>query len=108
MTITIKIKDGQTFEADESLTLLESLLHAGEFIDNPCNGKGKCGKCKVRVLEGECTDLTDEEKRLLKKEEIEDGVRLSCVVFPKGDVTVELMQKVLEHKVLTTGKIPEF
>lgn len=108
MTITIKISNGQAFEAEESKTLLESLLHAGEFIDNPCNGKGKCGKCKVRVLEGECTPLTDEEKRLLKQDEIDSGVRLSCVVFPKGDVTVELMQKVLEHKVLTTGKIPDF
>ena len=88
--------------------MLENLLSVGEFVDNPCNGKGKCGKCKVRVLSGECSPLTEEEKKILSTEEIDSGVRLSCLANPVSDCEVELMQKVLEHKVLTTGAMPEF
>ena len=29
--------------------LLDTLLEEGFFVDNPCNGKGICGKCKVKV-----------------------------------------------------------
>ena len=95
-------------EANEEKTLLEILLHAGEFVDNPCNGMGTCGKCKVKILEGETSPLTPEEQKRLKPEEIEDGVRLSCMTFAKSDLTVQLLQKQLQHKVLTTGKMPEF
>ena len=108
MPIQIQIEGGQSFEAEESKTLLESLLSAGEFVDNPCNGKGKCGKCKIKVRGGDCTPLTDEEKQILTDSEIEEGVRLSCLVHPSSDLSVELMQKVLDHKVLTTGSMPEF
>ena len=108
MTVKVEIVGSKVVEAEESQTLLEILLDAGEFVDNPCNGMGVCGKCKVRVLEGETTALACEERNRLKPEEIEDGVRLSCLTQPKSDVKVELMQKKLEHKVLTTGKMPEF
>ena len=30
-------------------TLLETVTKAGEFLDAPCGGKGKCGKCLVRL-----------------------------------------------------------
>ena len=35
-------------------TLLERIGASGEFLDSPCGGKGKCGKCLVRLSpEGE-------------------------------------------------------
>lgn len=108
MTVKIDINGKNSVEADESQTLLEILLGAGEFVDNPCNGMGTCGKCKVKVLAGETSSLTPEEEKRLKPEEIEAGVRLSCLTYPKSDLKIELMQKKLEHKVLTTGKMPEF
>ena len=108
MAVKIEIEGSKVVEAEESQTLLEILLQAGEFVDNPCNGMGTCGKCKVKILKGECTPLTLEEKGRLKPEEIEDRVRLSCMTNPKSDLSVQLMQKKLEHKVLTTGKMPEF
>ena len=35
----------------EGKTLLEALTSEGIFLDAPCGGRGKCGKCSVRVLE---------------------------------------------------------
>lgn len=88
--------------------LLEYLLAQGAFVDNPCSGKGLCGKCKVKVVSGEVSKMTSTEKTLLKPEEIEEGIRLSCLTEIKGQLEVELLQKERKHKVLTKGYLPEF
>lgn len=88
--------------------LLEILLENEIFVDNPCNGKGLCGKCKVRLLEGNLTAISETEEKFLKMEEINSGVRLSCLVVPKEDITIELLQKERKHEVLTTGYMPDF
>lgn len=91
-----------------SKNLLEILLENEIFVDNPCNGKGLCGKCKIRLLEGNLPAISETEEELLKTEEINSGVRLSCLVVPKEDITIELLQKERKHEVLTTGYLPKF
>lgn len=99
---------GKVYEYEAGGTLLEILLAQKIFVDNPCNGKGVCGKCRVRILDTVLPDPTETEKKLLKQEELDSGVRLSCLVKPKSDLTVELMQKERKHEVLTSGYVPEF
>ena len=89
-------------------TLLEILLREGFFIDNPCNGKGTCGKCRVKILEGNIEEPTVTEKKLISKNELKNGIRLSCLVKPDADISVELFQKEGVHKVLTAGYTPKF
>jgi len=89
-------------------TLLEILLREGFFIDNPCNGKGTCGKCRVKILEGDIEEPTVTEKKLISKNELKNGIRLSCLVKPDADISVELFQKEGAHKVLTAGYTPKF
>lgn len=108
-SVTIK-KTGTIITCDRGDNLLRVLLDAGFFVDNPCNGTGVCGKCKVRVR-GEITAVSpigETEKRLLKPEEIEDGIRLSCMTGVYGDIVVETLQKERKHRVLTGGHMPEF
>ncbi len=105
----IKIGDtGRDIECQEGTNLLEALVGAGVFVDNPCNGKGICGKCKIRVLSGGVSEMTASEERLLKPEEIESGIRLSCMAEVYGTVEVELLQKERKHEVLTKGYLTEF
>ena len=92
----------------QNKNLLELLLDQKHFVDNPCNGKGLCGKCKVKIISGEVNSLTSTEERLLTSEEIESGIRLSCLVVPQEDLKVELLKKELNHKVLTSGYVPKF
>ncbi len=106
-TITNK-KTGQEISYEPGATLLQILLDAGIFVDNPCNGKGVCGKCKVRIVCGEIGELTETEKRILKQDEMDTGIRLSCLVNPTCDLEVELLQKERKHKVLTSGYMPDF
>lgn len=99
---------GKVYEYEVGGTLLEILLAQKIFVDNPCNGKGVCGKCRVRILKGDLSEPKETELKLLKEEELASGVRLSCLVKPECDLEVELLQKERKHEVLTSGYVPEF
>lgn len=99
---------GKQYEYVAGETLLEILLAQKIFVDNPCNGKGVCGKCRVKILSGDIGALTETEEKLLKPEELENGIRLSCLVRPEGNLEIELLQKERKHEVLTSGYVPDF
>ena len=58
--------------------LHEILRSAGIPADHPCGGKGRCGKCAVK-LEGQVAALTEAE--------IAAGTRLSCQAVLTGDAS---------------------
>ena len=93
---------------ENGANLLQALLDAGIFVDNACSGKGICGKCKVKVLKGSLSEMSETEKKVLKEQELADGIRLSCLAEVTEDVEIALLQKERKHKVLTGGYIPEF
>lgn len=99
---------GKVYEYEAGGTLLEILLAQKIFVDNPCNGKGVCGKCRVKIVGGSLPEPKETELKLLKEEELAAGVRLSCLVKPESDLEVELMQKERKHEVLTSGYVPDF
>ena len=75
---------------DEGKTLLHAAREAGVYIDSQCNGKGKCGKCRVRVAEGEATPFTALESEFIGSSDKELGYRLACMARITGDVTLLL------------------
>lgn len=66
-----KIKKGESIFS----TLINQKEHP---LDAPCGGNGKCGKCRIKVIEGEIP-VTKREMMLLSKEELEKGIRLACL-----------------------------
>jgi Na+-transporting NADH:ubiquinone oxidoreductase subunit F len=70
-------------------TLLSTLAGQKIFVPSACGGKGSCGVCKVRVLEGGGTLLPSEEG-WISRGEAREGVRLSCQVKVKGNMKIEL------------------
>ena len=89
-------------------SLLKNLLDNGVFVDNPCNGTGTCGKCKVHILKGQCTPMTETEKSLLNADEIASGIRLACMTEAHGDIELEIRKAERKGKVLTKGYVPDF
>ena len=63
---------------DAPMPLHEILRSAGIPADHPCGGKGRCGKCAVK-LEGQVAAPTEAE--------IAAGTRLSCQAVLTGDAT---------------------
>lgn len=74
---------------DGSKNILEILQENDIFIDAPCNGNGKCGKCKA-IISGGINAITKLELDLLSKKDIDKGTRLACMCYPQGDCNVTL------------------
>jgi len=78
-------------------TLLEALVGAGVLLRADCGGKGRCGKCIIRVVEpantGDPAGLP--EPGVLSQEEIESGYRLGCRVDVRGDMTIDIPESSL-------------
>ena len=78
----------RNIQGKKGRTILDLARKAGVYIDSQCNGKGKCGKCKVRIIEGNVSPVTPEESELIKNQESTAGYRLACMARIAGDVTV--------------------
>lgn len=76
-------------EVKKEKTILDVANDLNIKIKSPCKGKGKCGKCAVKVLSGEVSDITKAEEEHLGKK-ISEGYRLACETFVQGDVEIEL------------------
>ncbi len=95
------------FEKGKNLLDIIQMNHLG--MESPCGGKGICGKCKIKILNGDINNLTNEELKFLTNEEIDNNIRLSCLVYPKGDITIDFLHNDKKnHKILTDGYMPEF
>ena len=82
MGIKIEVKKGES--------LLEVAGKASVLIDGTCAGKGRCGKCRVRVMSGDSTTLTDAEYKVLSNKEINLGYRLACHVKIEDDMIINV------------------
>ena len=87
--VTFLTNGGKTVTAAENSNLLRVSLREQGGIPFKCGG-GLCGTCKCLVEEGrENTDaVKKKEEKLLSTEELEQGYRLACQTFLKGDVKV--------------------
>ena len=68
----------------------ESIRKQGYSISTPCVGRGNCGKCKVRVVEGELL-INTMDRIQLSEEELKQGIRLACQARPEQDVKIEVL-----------------
>lgn len=68
-------------------TLLEALNKQINGIPSPCGGRGACGKCRVRVLEG-TLPVKDQDRKTFSEKELEEGWRLACQAVPDEDLTI--------------------
>ena len=81
------------FENSEDVTVFaafgESLLEVARktnvAIDAPCSGNASCGKCRVKLVEGE---LDSKQTRHISDEEYAQGWRLACCSKINADVAV--------------------
>lgn len=74
--------------------LREILLSGGFMVRSACGGNGACGRCQVRVPEGNANSITDVERLRLSGEQLRNAVRLACQIFPSTDMHVTVVQPV--------------
>jgi len=79
--------------AVEGTSILDSAREAGVYIPSECNGKGKCGRCRIRLIDGAAGPFTQEESELIKGLEQQQGYRLACKTQVIGEVTVLVLEE---------------
>ena len=87
MKVTFQIEGASPvqIECNAGDNLLELARRANVAIDAPCSGNGSCGKCRVKLLEGEVETIPS---RHISEEEFSQGWRLSCNCKVVADCTV--------------------
>jgi len=80
-SVTIEIEDGSL--------LGDAIAVAGLPLEQPCAGRGTCGKCKVLVEEG-AAQPDEIERKFLTAGELAINNRLACRARVQGDVKVML------------------
>lgn len=91
--------------AERGETILETLGEWGIALPSPCGGRGTCGKCRVRLLEGELS-VTEADRQFFSEEELEAGLRLACRAVPAGDCRIRLEEPVEEDFYIPESRIP--
>ncbi len=88
--LTIQSEDTkEIIDVQKDENLLDILKKQNYFIDNPCNGKGTCGKCRVIVKKGN-VEVSHQDKVHFSISELEMGYRLACRINVQEKLEVEI------------------
>ena len=86
------IVNGKTHDvtAGQDGNLFELMNGMGFRLDAPCGGGGRCGKCRVTIVNA--GRPTQEETELLDLESIREGIRLACATAAYDGMEVRFEQ----------------
>ncbi|MHC4365046.1 MAG: FAD-binding oxidoreductase [Planctomycetota bacterium] len=91
----ISINDERDLTVQGGKNLLSELTNEKIFIPSACGGRGTCGLCKLKVLEG-AGPLLPTEEPFLDEQERNAEVRLSCQVKVRNDLRIEIPPELFE------------
>ena len=95
--VTVTINDDKRLEVQPGSSLMATLADQQVFLPSACGGKGNCGQCKCRVVEGGGTILPTETGFFTRKQ-IQEHWRLGCQVKVKENLKIVVPQSVLDVK----------
>ena len=95
--VKITINDDKDLTVPSGNTLINTLAEEKVYLPSACGGKGSCGQCKCRVVEGGGTILPTEVGFFTRKQ-IQDHWRLGCQVKVKENLKIVVPQSILNVK----------
>ena len=95
--VKIVLNDDKELDVPAGGTLLNTLQNNKIFLSSACGGKGTCGECRCRVVEGGGQILPTEVGYFTRKEQQLDW-RLSCQLKVKQDLKVIVPEEIFGIK----------
>ncbi len=95
----IRITDGKRVYAGIYESIYQALKNNAIYLVASCGGKGVCGKCRVKALEGK---IRIESIGKLRKKDIDKRIVLACQTYPEEDIIIEIPE---ESKLVIGDKI---
>ena len=71
------------------MSIFNAASWLGLPIDSTCGAKGTCGKCKIRIVQGQ-NNITRADRQAFSEPELAAGWRLSCRAIAFADVVCEV------------------
>ena len=111
--VKISINDGKKeVEVTPGGNLLNTLAGEQIYLPSACGGKGNCGQCKCRVVEGG-GEILPTEVGFFNRKQIQDHWRLGCQVKVKENLKIvvpesALSVKKLECEVISNDNVATF
>ena len=87
--LVVKGQQEYRIMARTSQSILEILVQGKIDLAAPCNGRGSCGKCKVKIIRGNAWFNANNFEKL-QKEELRAGICLACSSYPMDDCTISM------------------
>jgi len=81
---------GRRISVPVGSTILDATRLAGVELVTICGGEGVCGTCKIRLVEGQLSEISSNEECEFSSEEINDGFRLACQAEILSDVRIDI------------------
>lgn len=94
---------GKELQVNDQTPLIDVLHEFG--IEFPCGGKGTCGKCRVRLLDGKIM-ISDIHQQKIEHLGLTADWRLACFSLCTSDITLEIEQ--FNHLILADESEYEF
>ena len=79
---------GRSVSVSPGTTLLDAAQLAGIGLPSTCHGQGDCCECKVEIIAGTVSRLTDLEEICLIESKLNANQRLACCTRILGGVEV--------------------
>lgn len=95
--VTITINDDRRLLVSTGETLIKTLAVHEVYLPSACGGKGSCGQCRCRVLQGGGSILPTEVS-FFTRQEVAQGWRLGCQVKVKQDLSLAIPPAILDIK----------
>ncbi len=72
-----------------NIRLQDYLLSQKIKVKTPCGCRGNCGRCYIKVIEGELK-ITSADQLWLSKDQLQQGYRLLCQAFTTEACVIEI------------------
>jgi len=100
------LPDQITIELEAGKTLIQAANYAGIGIKSSCGSEGTCGRCKIRVIEGNY-QYDNKFNCTLPKKHRDAGYVLACKTFVEDNIIVQIPteSRLEAHQVLMDDKV---
>lgn len=79
---------GAEIDVARGTLLIDAIRQAGLPIASPCGDDLICGKCGVRILQGEVGRVAPVEREAKRRNRVPAEQRLACALRVRGDLVV--------------------
>lgn len=77
----------KTIEVPRDYNLRQAILDCDLELESSCGGVGTCGKCRVRVIEG---DIFSKKSKFIDQNDAEAGFVLACLSKVKSNLIIDI------------------